>query len=280
MKWATIGLLTFVNACSYEASQGEIGVYQGPGEAGATDGLIGTPDAATEANRPPVVVLTMTLRDFKRYDATDPTTNPDFDNPPMASEHGVVADTLGADGKPVYQAPPSNVTTYGKTFFDQWYRDTPGTNVTVVYPLALTLTSDGQYEYDSEKSGTIDTSSGMARRVFFPLDDGTPYATPFGNQGGLHNYGFTGELHTVFTHLVDGGSLRFRSDDDMYVFIDKKLVIDLGGTHVAEGKEISTDELGLTLGRDYALDLFYAERMGARADLLITTSFELRPGVN
>ncbi len=279
MKRALVVLLALASGCSYETNLGEIGVYRAA-DGGESEGLIGQTDAPpTDAPiGPPSIVLTMTLRDFKKYDPKDPTTNPDFDN--VASESGVVADVLGADGKPVYKTPTNTTPTFGKAFFDQWYRDTPGTNFKVVYPLTLTRTADGQYEYDSEKSGVVDTSSGTARRVCFPIDDGTPYATPFGNQGGIHNYGFTGELHTVFTHLVDGGSLRFRSDDDLYVFIDKKLAIDLGGTHVAEGKEISTDELGLVLGRDYQLDLFYAERMGARGDLLITTSFELRPGVN
>ena len=279
MKRALVVLLTLASGCSYENNLGEIGVYRAA-DGGESDGLIGQADAApTDApTGPPTIVLTMTLRDFKKYDSKDPTTNPAFDN--IACESGVVADALGGDGKPVYKTPTNTTPTFGKAFFDQWYRDTPGTNFNVTYPLTLTRTADGQYEYDSEKSGVVDTSSGVVRRLFFPIDDGTPYATPFGNQGGIHNYGFTGELHMVFTHLVDGGSLRFRSDDDLYVFIDKKLAIDLGGTHVAEGKEISTDALGLVVGRDYDLDLFYAERMGARGDLLITTSFELRPGVN
>src|SRR5262249_46889732 len=178
----------------------ELGVYRAPDGGGAGDGLIGANDATRmDANLPPSIALTILLRDFKKYDPRDPMTNPDFDN--IASESGVVADVLSVHGKPIYKPPTNTTPTFGKTFFDQWYRDTPGTNFVVRYPLTLTLTADGQYEYDSEKSGIVDTSSGTAHRLFFPIDDGTPYATPFGNQGGLHNYGFTGELHTVFTHL-------------------------------------------------------------------------------
>jgi fibro-slime domain-containing protein len=275
-----VGVSFAMAACSIEARQAEVGIYLPPSDAAVErNAIIGIADAAlTDAKRPPSITLNVYLRDFKRYDAKDPTTNPDFDN--VIAEQSVVASVLGDDRKPVYQVPTNTTPTFGKQFFDQWYHDVPGTNFGISYPLTLTLTAEGQYEYDSRKSGVLDTSTGVARNVFLPIDDGTPYATPFGNQGAPHNYAFTAELHTVFTHLIDGGSLRFRSDDDLYVFIDKKLVIDLGGIHSPEGKEVSTDELGLTLGRDYSIDLFYGERMGRNADLLITTSFELRPSIN
>jgi hypothetical protein len=52
---------------------------------------------------------------------------------------------------------PTSVPTYGKADFDQWYRDVPGTNIDVVYPLTLTFTPGGQYEYDSRKSGFYDS---------------------------------------------------------------------------------------------------------------------------
>src|SRR5258706_359436 len=167
-------------ACSIETEQAEVGVYQASTSAGAGGG--GLPDPGPDT---PSVFLTMYLRDFKRYDASDPSTNPAFDN--LNSEKSVVSATLGSDHKPLYQAPQNALPTFGAEFFDQWYRDVPGSNYTVVYPLPMSLGSDGLYEYDSQKSGKPDTYQGVNRRVFFPLDDGDPYATPFGNQGQEHN---------------------------------------------------------------------------------------------
>jgi fibro-slime domain-containing protein len=252
-------------ACSVEARQGVIGVYEPAASADA-----GLPPPAS-----PLFYLTMYLRDFKLYNAKDPSTNPAFDN--VDSERSVVASALGPDNKPVYKAPANQLPTYGQALFDQWYRDTPGTNYTVVYPLPISATSDGQYEFDSGKSGVADTYQGVSRRVFFPMDDGGPFATPFGNQGAIHNQAFTAELHAVFTLAATGGTLRVESDDDAYAFINKKLVIDLGGTHVALAREIKLDSLDLSVGQEYPLDLFYAERFGATGALAITTSVELRP---
>jgi fibro-slime domain-containing protein len=222
------------------------------------------------------VALTIIIRDFKLYDAADPSTNPDFHN--IECDRDVAASTLGDDGKPVYQTPTNTLPTFGKAVFDQWYRDVPGTNIAVDYPLTLTATSDGLYEYDSRKTGTVDTSTGVSRRVFLPIDDGTPYATAFGNQGSPHNLGFTGELHAVFT-FPGQGSLQVRGDDDLYIFIGGNLAVNLGGIHAASTLDLDLAGLGLTPGNDYNFDLFYAERAGKTGELLLNTSLVLRPAM-
>jgi len=255
-------------ACSIEAPEGRVGIYGRSADSG-----VPTPEV-------PLLFLTMRIRDFKHYDPKDPSTNPDFDEPtpPGAtsiSEKGVVASVLGSDGTPVYMSPPGGVGTNGKAYFDQWYHDVPGTNYLVIYPLPISRASDGTYEYDSRKSGQADTYLGMARRVFFPIDDGTPYATPFGNQGAPHNQAFTGELHTTFTSGPSGGTVRLLSDDDSYLFIDGMLVIDNGGAHAASEVDISVDDLRLAQGQEHSLDLFYAERRGATGQLMLSTPFEL-----
>jgi fibro-slime domain-containing protein len=257
--------------CSINARQGEVGVYLeapdgGAGAAGAAGASMITPGS---------IVLNMTIHDFKVYDVNDPTTNPDFHN--VECDRDIVARALGSDRKPVYQVHTYPLPTFGKAYFDQWYHDAPGTNISVTYPLTLTPTADGQKEYDSRKSGTVDTSNGAAHQIFMPIDDGTPYATAFGNQGSPHNYAFTGELHALFTY-PGAGSLRFRSDDDMYVFINNELAINLGGIHGADnsGSALDLSGLGLTVGNEYPLDLFYAERWGKTGDILIVTPLELR----
>ncbi len=257
---AFVALALSLLACSIETKQGEVGVYRAP--------------TAGEPGPPARYFLTMSVRDFKGYDPEDPSTNPAF-NTDGTSEASVVADDLGVDGKPVYRAPDNDVPTYGAVFFDQWYRDTPGTNLTLAYPLPLALTPEGGYEYDSQKSGTPDTYLGMDRLLFLPIDDGSPYATAFGNQGDRHNYGFTGEVHVTFTLETSGGVIQVRSDDDVYLFLDGRLAIDLGGKHVSLSAEIELDTLGVSVGDEHRIDLFYAERGGASADFMVKTNFAL-----
>lgn len=215
----------------------------------------------------------MTIRDFQMYSAGGP--NPDFQNR-VGDDRGIVETTLGADGTPVYaHGAGTTATTHGQAYFDQWYHDTPGVNITVSYPLQLSQLQSGLYGYDSLVSGILTDPVSDPNKGWFPIDDGTPYATAFGNQGQSHNYSFTTELHTVFTY-GGGETFSFSGDDDVFVFINGSLVIDLGGVHVREQGAVSLDTLGLTVGSEYSLDLFNAERHMVESNFSFSTTLALR----
>ena len=253
------------------------------------DGSSGFPDSAGAVGQ-----LTAIIRDFRMYDAGDPTTDPDFENPPydIGNDGGpspgykgswydteIVADALGADQTPTYRHPgQKTVTTHGADAFQKWFHDVPGTNVRVAVPLNLTADAKGVYGYDSEISGVPYDSNPADGKGFFPIDDGSPYATSFGNQTYAHNFSFTVEIHTTFTYR-GGEFFQFRGDDDVFVFINNAIVINLGGIHDAQPAQVSLDSLGLTIGKSYPLDFFSAERHVYGSNIEISTSLALIPTI-
>jgi fibro-slime domain-containing protein len=106
--------------------------------------------------------------------------------------------------------------------------------------------------------------------AFFPLDDAA-----LGNQGRDHNFHFTTEVHTRF--LYQGGeTFRFTGDDDLWVFINNRLAIDLGGVHGAQSDEIDLDaragELRISTGNVYRLEFFHAERHTSESNFRVDTN--------
>lgn len=183
---------------------------------------------------------------------------------------GLVLQSLGGDLKPVYNPnPPPPPPGWGGTVpqitsadsFSDWYNSKNDINFEVADELQFTEIMPGIYSFSSNN--------------FYPLTD-----KGFGNNvtpnwaGAIYpdkNGAFTTEIHTTFTY-EQGQTFNFSGDDDVWVFIDNKLAMDLGGLHGPVQGAINLDALGLTAGNNYTLDAFHAERCDSGSNFRIDTS--------
>lgn len=154
--------------------------------------------------------------------------------------------------------------------FFQWYRDVPGVNMSA--PVSITLHREANssvYTFDDKLDDDFVAAGG-----FFPIN-----GQLLGNSaGGNKNFHFTYELSTEFIYAPNTGQVfTFTGDDDVWVFVDGRLVIDLGGVHSAISQTIDLDRLDwLQDGQVYSLKFFFAERHRTQSNFRIETTLTLR----
>ena len=258
------------------------------------------------AHLPASMSLTGVVRDFRGRSAAGG--HPDFQRQPTGGfGHyvGMVADDLNAEGNPVFAGtgrrvssnwrdssgrnimPPrahfpsiqgdsqgslgsqSGALTSAENF-DQWFKDVPGVNASQQLPLTLVRESGTNRYVFSDRTDSAFSNLGG----FFPIN-GQMYGD-YGTYG--KNFHFTFELDTEFIYQAGSGQVfTFTGDDDVWVFIDGKCVIDIGGVHSAISQTIDLDRLSwLEDGQMYSLKFFFAERHTTQSNFRIETTIGLR----
>ncbi|MBI5535385.1 MAG: fibro-slime domain-containing protein [Deltaproteobacteria bacterium] len=217
---------------------------------------------------------------------------------------GALGSAIGPDRKPVFAGGTKTPSTTSAANFAQWYTDVPGVNLAQELNLTMKAGTSGTFSYETA--------------FFFPIDDklfaaesNDPDKGPYkSDDQAVRNFHFTYELHTTFRYDV-GNLFTFRGDDDVFVYINDKLAVNLGGIHVPLQGTINLDTgrveiivdpqwetlvklhtapelgytetipggiagtvaLGLTPGEVYNMDFFFAERNCCASNFRMETNF-------
>ncbi|MDY3921777.1 MAG: fibro-slime domain-containing protein [Hallerella porci] len=144
----------------------------------------------------------------------------------------------------------------------------------------LTLDEEGFWLADITEAGNCNDPVNPG---FYPLDDfeyldsAKTIKNPkfdWAVSGCMHNYSFSMKISAQFQY-VKGQYFEFRGDDDVWVFIDNRLVVDIGGCHSPVEGAVNLDTLGLIEGETYPFRIFFSERNATGSNFKMRTSINL-----
>ena len=156
------------------------------------------------------------------------------------------------------------------------YVDSSYKNVVVKDSLVFNLVpgTAGIYQYQNANFFPLD-NSGFQANGAAPDPTINYNGLPLDRTANKHNYSFAMHLHRNFEY-APGQTFAFEGDDDMWVFVDSQLVLDIGGVHNTTPGQFALDDfatqLGLKSGDSATLDVFYCERQSVGSDIKITTN--------
>jgi fibro-slime domain-containing protein len=254
------------------------------------------------SSEPESISIPIVIRDFAD-------THPDMEfgqgmgaGEPIAQEDGedgslrIVRETLGTpadgvlDNKPVYFDPACEpatvpeegnwdakctVTTWGAAEFAQWFVDSD-VSTTVVKELVMVRTGTSQYEFDSRTHLIDGTEPATEPDGFFPIDELGLTGASCDSDEINHNFHFTSEVRYWFEYSAsEPPTLTFSGDDDVWVYVNGQLALDIGGIHSREEKSFTIDAAnatawGLVDGNIYEIAVFQAERNQCQSNYWLT----------
>ena len=211
---------------------------------------------------------------------------------------GMVEYRLGANGVPQRAKDFPEEDCRASEHLDYWFLpeslavDKNGKKLTnkTCRDLYLTLEDDGFWLAEINKNKVSKGNEGNNGGMFIVddfeyLDPDSTVLNPYFDQakgsGGTHNFSFAVKIQAKFEY-VRGQYFDFYGDDDVWVFIDRRLAVDIGGQHTQVSGEVLLDTIGqntgdtLVPGKTYDFHIFYAERHTSESNFRMHTSIDLQ----